>query len=220
MSQLKFNFGTNVSPPGRFQHVHVDGHVSIADERDLWLRFIAKHEKDNGREQPEGWQADAEDRFCKVLPPGLCKYPDGSNPNTFINVRMTPEDWTHGMVVLARVALSGLLGGEGPLVDQATAESRARICAACPANVTVHGCSSCADAPNKIAEIRGASHTEADTVLKSCGVCKCSNRAQVWVRAELLADGVSEDQLRQFDSLPWCWKGQAIRALQNSQQPA
>lgn len=215
MSLLKFNFGHNTSPPDRMRHTHSDGHVSVADEKDLWLRIIAKHERDANRELPEGWEAAAEDRLCKLLPPGLCKYEDGTNPAEYLNTRIDGDTVRRGTQVLLDIATS-----DDPLVDQATAESRARICAGCPANVAVQGCSSCAGIADLVVRLKGGKKTQADQVLKYCAACGCSSRANVWVKPELLANGVGPEQVRKLKLFDHCWKWRELEALQNSEQPA
>lgn len=212
MTLLKFNFSPITSPPDRYRYTHPDGYVTVADDRELWLRNIKRHYLDNNVPLPENWQALAEDQLCRVLPPGLCRYEDGSKPGVFLNVRLTEDDWRRGMTVLKNV-----LTTPEPLVDQATAEARARICAACPANVPVKGCSACVGMADWIVSIRGKAKTESDAKLSQCGVCKCSNRAQVWVKTELLAQGVTGEMRAQFATLPWCWKGAELSALQNNQ---
>jgi hypothetical protein len=208
MNLLRFNFKPSVSPPDRYRYTCPDGFIVVADEKYLWLRKIKQHYEDNNIPLPDGWEALAEDQLCRVLPSGYCVYSDGSKPAVFLD-RMTTDDWKRGMTVLEQVATA-----PDPLVDQATAESRARICAACPANIVLKGCSACAGIADWIVRIRGSVKTEPDKKLAQCGVCHCSNRAQVWVKAELLAKGVNAEQRALFETLPWCWKTQALRELE------
>jgi len=201
MSLLKFHFPANVSPPDKYRWRSPLGITITADNADEWLRKIKQHCKDNDLPLSEGWEAEAEDTLCRILPPGMCRYADGSAASVTIDTRMTAEDWTRGMSVLAHIVVAS-----DPLVDQATAESRARICAACPANVALLGCNSCVAVADLVARIRGSVKTEADGKLAHCGVCKCALRAMVWIKPELLAKGTTQDQHKQFSSLPWCWK--------------
>lgn len=219
MSLLKFNFSPSQSPPDRFRHHAPTGFVVVADERDLWLRKIKQHYLDNNLPLEPGWEARAEDELCRVLPAGMCRYDDGSLPGVTIDVRFTQDDWINGMKVLTGVStqhMASLLGfSDGPLVQAEEAERRARICAACPANVAVHGCGACVGLADSIVKIRGEASTSSDGSLRQCAVCRCANRAQVWVKTEILARGVTDAQRQQFDMLPFCWKGQALRELQN-----
>ena len=168
-------------------------------------------------------KAIAEDALCRVLPPGHCTYADGKQPGVFVDIRMTEDDWRRGMDVLESVVaqhVKSLFDAEAtPLVDQSTAETRARICASCPANVMIRGCSACMGMANWIVKIRGNAKTESDGVLAQCGVCHCSNKAQVWVKAETLAKGVTPEMLEKFKSLPWCWKGKELSALLSTENP-
>jgi hypothetical protein len=223
MNLLHFNFQANVSPPDRYRWLAPNGHVIAADDREVWFRHIKRFCDDNGIALAENWKAIAEDALCRVLPPGHCTYADGKQPGVFVDIRMTEDDWRRGMDVLESVVaqhVKSLFDAEAtPLVDQSTAETRARICASCPANVMIRGCSACMGMANWIVKIRGNAKTESDGVLAQCGVCHCSNKAQVWVKAETLAKGVTPEMLEKFKSLPWCWKGKELSALLSTENP-
>jgi len=211
MSLLRFNFPRNMAPPDEYSYHHQDGYVSKATDQDTWFADIRKHMRDNGYPIPENIEEIAVDQRCRTLPPGFCKYDDGSNPAVYIDRRRGPEDLMHGMMVLIEVI--------NPFVDsmvtQELAESRAATCAACPANVDIQGCFSCNNMADAITRVRGSNKTQADQYLRSCAVCTCLNRAQVWVKPDILAKGVTAEQMQQFESLPWCWKAKEIQALQS-----
>lgn len=209
MSYLRFDFPRNMCPPDEYVYHHPDGNISQATDQDSWFAAIRKHYKDNGVPMPENIEQVAIDQRCRTLPPGFCKYENGDNPDVYVNRRVTPEGLMAGMTVLYDIMMGG-----GSLVDQAKAEERARICAACPANVQVKGCYGCEQISQAIVAIKGAATTPSDPYLSNCAVCFCRNKAQVWVSAETLAKGVNEDQMKQFASIPHCWKGKEIRALQ------
>lgn len=201
MGLLKFVKPPNLTPPDRYRFTFPGGHVEKADDRNEWFRAIARFAKDNDITLPEDWQEQAEDQLCRVLPPGWCRYEDGTVPGTFIDVRMTVDDLERGTGILVELATH-----PDPLVDQAEAERRARICAACVANVEVSGCFSCKQIVDFIFRVKGARKTEADSALRSCGVCKCSNRAQVWVKPELLEKRITPEHREQYALLSHCWK--------------
>lgn len=209
MSRLAFSFGPNDVPPDRLRFTHVDGHVTEATDRATWYEKIRKHETDNGRELDADWKEHAQDQLCRILPPGWCRYEDGAVQRSYVNVRLSRDDWFRGMKVLTDIVTT-----DEPLVDQAEAERRAAICSSCPANVPIEGCSACVGMLNVIAQVRGAVTTEAEPLLKACSICHCSNKAQVWVKADILRKGITPEQEGQFATIPWCWKREALQIPQ------
>lgn len=210
MPLLKFAFQPFEVPPDLYRWAAPNGHIVKAHDRDGWLLEIEKFAKDNNIELPEGWQADAEDRLCRVLPPGWCKYEDGGTPQTYLEARFQVGDLAHGTNALIEIVST-----PDALVDQEEAERRARICASCPANVAINGCYSCYAIADMIMKVKGARKTAADAALKGCAVCRCSTRAMVWVKGELLESITTEAQKEQYRLVEgWCWKA----ALLNRQQ--
>lgn len=209
MSKLKFKFAAFETPPDLYRWAAPNGHVVREYNRDEWLRSIKKFCDNNDIELPDGWEADAEDRLCRVLPPGWCQYEDGGAPQTYLNVRFGAGELSDGAEGVARIALT-----PNALVDQETAEARAKTCASCPANVRVNGCYACYNIVDAIFRAKGARKTEADAVLNGCGVCKCSLRSMVWIRDDLLDEITTPEQREQYATIPWCWKA----ALLNRQQ--
>ena len=178
------------------------GHVVSADDRGEWFTAIEKHAKDNNIVLPEDWKAYYEDQLCRVLPAGLCTYYDGTAPQTYLSTRFGAEDLFRGAEMLATIAMH-----PDPLVTQEVADERARICAACPANVKVSGCYACYPISALIVHVKGARKTVADGVLLNCAVCRCPNRSQVWIKDEVLATSIDADQHAQFQQVgDHCWK--------------
>lgn len=208
MSRLHFTYPRNSVPPDNLRFQHVDGHQSVACDVATWYAKIEKHEKDNGRELAPDWKEAAQDQLCRILPPGWCSYDNGEVPSTFVNVRIGRDEFLRGMKVLTAIAVD-----DNPIVPQELAESRAKTCASCPANVNIDGCSACSGIANIIASIKGANRTEADPLLKACAACGCSNKSQVHIRADLLRKGVDEKQMTELRSIPWCWKAKEIDSL-------
>jgi hypothetical protein len=206
MSKLKFNFATFQTPPDLYRWAAPNGYVVTAYNLDEWHRAIRKFCKDNDIALEEGWEAEAEDRLCRVLPPGWCKYEDGGTPQTYLNVRFGAGELSQGAEAVAKIALT-----PNALVDQETAEARARTCASCSANVKVNGCYSCYNIVDAIFRVKGARKTGADSVLNGCGVCKCSLKSLVWIRDDLLDELTTPEKREQYASLPWCWRN----SLQN-----
>lgn len=85
------------------------------------------------------------------------------------------------------------------LVSQEEAERRARICAACPYQVTTAGCWGCKGIAGMLPAIAGARKTSYDAQLKACGVCGCYNAVSVHLPVD--AQGGEELEFPEF-----CWK--------------
>lgn len=98
--------------------------------------------------------------------------------------------------------LKVMLQWRGQVVDQAEADRRAEICAGCPYNVAVSGCSVCQGIAGKIAEVIGNRGTRWDRQLQGCAVCACENKAQVHLPLEVLHKGVTPE----MEFPEWCWK--------------
>lgn len=199
---MKFNFPHYSVPPDGLRFiVPEDGRPIEATDRKAWYDKIKKHYADNGYTLPENWKEIAEDQRCRTLPPGWCLHEDGRLEYDSISLRMEIGDFWRGMDVLKNIVLD-----PEPFVEKPIAEARAAICASCPANTAVPGCHSCHKVANHILAIKGTQETSSDPLLKACGVCKCSNQAQVWVKARLLEKGITPDQMRKFRLMDHCWK--------------
>ena len=85
------------------------------------------------------------------------------------------------------------------LVDQEEAERRAKICAACPHQISTSGCWGCKGIAGMLPTISGARKTSYDAQLKACGVCGCYNAVSVH-----LPLSVQQDANLDFPS--YCWK--------------
>lgn len=198
---LKFSFPKNLVPPGGYRANMPDGHTIIEADRNAWFASIKAHYKRNGLALPEDWREMYEDRLCKTLPPGNCINSNGMPANTQ-DIRIDIDDLKHGMQVLWNITRH-----PDPLVSKELASQRASICAACPANISVPGCKPCIQLANTIMDVKGKCSTPADSFLRVCAVCKCSNEAQVWVKKEVLMTGASGEQLARMKELnPGCWK--------------
>lgn len=200
-------------PPDKYRYkFREDGHTVSNFSHDGWLAAIVAHRRNNGYETPPDWIAEAEDQLCRLLPAGWCEQENGAPPEFHLEARMTMDDILSGTKVLGSFVGQGM-----PLVSRAVAEERGKTCAGCYAAIPIPGCSPCVGLASLVADIAGAEPLTSDPLLenKSCAVCKCSARAQVWLPIELLAKGVPDEMLPKFPS--WCWKRQGVKALRNQQ---
>lgn len=191
-------------PPDGFRFTHPEtGYFQSSWDEDAWLKSIHKYRSDNGL--PTIDEADIYDQFCKLLPPGLCRYTDGTKPSWFVNTRLQVGDILNGTKVLAGFIYEGM-----PLVSKELAESRADTCARCPFNVEISGCQPCTDLAQIVISVGGSIKTKSDASLKHCAICMCSNLAQTRVPIEILKRGVTPEMTAKFQSVDWCWKGKEL----------
>lgn len=200
---------SNVSPPDKFQYlVPEDGwKLQTFAITDL-VNQVKDHYTRNGYTIPENLRALIEDQNCQRLSGEWCEYEGGEAFMDGVDTRFGLEEMINGTRVLASFTLGGM-----KTVSQEEAESRALVCSRCHMNQAVPGCQSCHGLLNIIAEVIGGKVTKEDANLKQCAICKCSNKAQIFVRAEDLAKGTTGQQLRQFRRASHCWKWKAIDAL-------
>lgn len=197
-------------PPDMYRYKHPqDGWLDRCYDYTGWLRRIEDHRRINGYPEPEDWVAEAEDQLCRLLPPGWCKQETGEPPEWFLNTRLTVDDVMRGTRVLASFVAQGM-----PLVEKKVAAERGAICATCPFSISAPGCGPCIGLSNLIAEIAGSEQLPSDPILsnKSCGICGCAARAQIWLPIELLNKGVTEEMMEQWP-MEFCWKGRGCREL-------
>ena len=193
---------SNVTPPDKFLFVvPEDGQKIESFDREGWFLKIADHYRWNGYHLPEDYKAIAENQLCQRLSGDWCEYETGENYMGGINVRFGLDDMIAGTRVLASFTLGGM-----KTVEQSVAEERALTCSRCYMNMPIPGCSACFGLLNIIAEVVGNKSTASDASLKQCAICKCSNRAQVFVTGEDLVKGVSPEQREQFSRVEFCWK--------------
>jgi hypothetical protein len=193
------------TPPDLFQYrFPEDRFLVTAYDYDSWIAQIKKHAVDN--EYPIPTNEECENQLCRRLSGEWCI---GGGPHSFVNTRFTLNDFIRGTKVLTPFVL------QGSVVSKEVAESRALICSRCPINVRVPGCASCSQMANVVGEIKGAQNTKYDNLLEACGICHCSNQAQVWIPAEYLAKGVTPEMMETYREIDECWKGKAIDSMQD-----
>lgn len=197
---------TNVVPPGgwRAKCPHC-AYWIIAPTYPDWIEWIAKHNKSNGH--PE-W--DYETQLCEALPPGQCSAMNGG-PGVSLQCEMDSRSLLAGAVAVGSLLVEYALGRE-VFVDQAEADRRARICALCPKNVPVSGCTGCGtmqDAKARLSAITGERKTSADPYLRGCCICGCNCATIVWIRKDILERGFTDSQRALTEQVaPHCWKAE------------
>lgn len=184
----------NLVPPGTWQYLEEStGYKIKAPSYQDLIKRIEAHRLSNNLDLSIGWIDKVEAELCKTLPSGRC------GPK---NPVIKPDERTVGLRDIKNFMLTVInwkkSGGE--FVDQDEAESRASICASCPNNVVIKGCTGCnglgALAVNKI---RKDKRTRQDDKLNSCKICACMMKVKVHLPLEIM----NSNGLEEFPS--HCW---------------
>ena len=142
------------------------------------VRRVNSYMEANNIPQPDNWALILDDEICRQngIEDTHCGQPD--KPKEIpVDRKLQPHDLLNFLKTVRQWAAKGF-----KFVDQAEAERRAAICATCPMNVEVPGCSGCQgilayvrDALNRRANHRGLEPriTSEDKRLQNCEVCGC-----------------------------------------------
>jgi len=168
-----------------------------------WKTIVQRargHHQANGIDIPENLPELIEDQLCAALPPGHCNYEDGQ-PVVLHRTSLGFAEVIRGTATLGDWLIHGK-----KLVPDAEANRRAAICAACPFNREIEGCTSCnANALHSIANrVTGGRNAAFAHQLNACWFCGCSNRAQVWLPLDILQRHLPEELNGQLPDQ--CWK--------------
>lgn len=196
---------TSLIPPGGWRYtqmlpdgttVHLTGH-----SYDQLISRVELLRAGNGLDLSTGWRERIEAEICEQcqLGPKRCTY---EAPPVYAPKRLT----LHDIMVFLAVVKSWVSTGR-EWVSQEEANRRAAICAACPNNVVIEGCTSCSRLVEKITEVIGNRSTPYDGMLNGCQVCGCAGKVHVHLPIQVLARGVNENQDYPRD---FCWKVAAV----------
>lgn len=188
---------TSVTPPGGFTFICPKtgvrfNHIVFSELKNRVRLFNIA----NGFPLPPGWEDEFEDRCCENYEPPVWHYVDTGLNTEGRSIQVGD------VVNFVRVVETWMEEGR-EFVAQEDADRRAAICAACPHNQDVAGCTPCVKMIEKVARVLGHRATRFDSQLKGCGVCSCSNQVQVHVPLEVLHRGITPAMVfpEQF-----CWK--------------
>lgn len=198
-------------PPGGWKYRQAESGMEIfgGDYFDLKEK-VRKHRHINNFFTQE-LDNDIQTQICTRLPPAarahFCK------PCTQIATRSIDlEDVRHFLVTAASWVR------KPEFVSQAEADRRAEICAGCPHNVAISGCSPCRGLVKWTFEVVGHKRTPFDYRLGACEVCGCSNQAQIHMPLEALKKGITAKM-----AFPdFCWKKslqQTAPQIENDRAP-
>lgn len=184
-----------------FRYYHPEtGHKSAAVDYQTWQERIYLHRKAMELPIMSDTMAQAEDQLCGTLPPDRCQYETGDLPPVNINVGFND-------VVNWIKAIGSRFLNQEPFVPQAEAERRAAICVSCPLNVNLDsGCGAgCRKLVEHLTPGMAAKRTLFDLKLRSCAVCHCFNKVQVWFPLSILEENDTPERQAQYPPT-FCWK--------------
>jgi hypothetical protein len=92
------------------------------------------------------------------------------------------------------------IAGLRKFVPQSEANRRAEICAGCPMNRSIAGCTPCRNLVSLVFNVIGNRRTPLDARLGACGVCGCSLSASVHIPLE------NFPAKPKYEYPDWCWK--------------
>ncbi|MAE87949.1 MAG: hypothetical protein CMB80_34760 [Flammeovirgaceae bacterium] len=155
-------------------YIDEDGVEFHGDKFTHMLKRIHDYRLDNGGDLALGWQDRVGDRLCAQMKlPACTKFK--SPPR-----KLSVSDIGTFFSAVNKWRRSGYA-----VVDQEEADRRAAICAQCPKNVKIEGCTGCFRLLQKVKDAIGESKTSSDHLLKGCEVCACSLQAKVWLPKEV-----------------------------------
>jgi hypothetical protein len=187
----------SIGPPGGWRYVCPTCNVPSKGITFGQLLSNVRQHYENMQHPNANLAAEVENWICQSLSPAdqveYCQ--TGVRKRDAVN-------W--GEIVSFFTWLTGWLTSGRPLVPQAEAERRAAICAECPYNIGLSGCSTCRQSigvlRNKLMKVQP---TAVNDKLRACDVCGCDLKTIVHVPLETL-------HARQLDysGIPWCWQNE------------
>ena len=196
----------SVIPPGKYRFTVPENGYKIEGlmNRGEWLKAIRDHYISNNIPLPENYEAIADDQLCRQMPPGVCRYGDGT-PARGMSPVLAAEAIIHGLESLKK-AVEAKASGEPIYVAQEEANRRADICARCWNNMTTSFCAGCHAMyviSGLVSNIRGKRTTPVDDRLLTCGSCGCRTQAIVHFQKDILLSGEKPEITN--DRPDWCW---------------
>lgn len=103
-------------------------------------------------------------------------------------------------------SISEWIGAGGVVVDISEAQSRADVCKGCQKNESAVVSETVALAVKRHLEIKNKLNlrVQGERQLKTCSVCGCANRLQIWMPMPLVQSQLTEEEKQQL-AIP-CWK--------------
>lgn len=186
----------DVGPPGNWRYRQEEtGHWMTGITFGSLIKKVAQHRQNN--KLPMG-------DVAKEIEEQICERMEAADQlaNCDSGTRYASSVGWQQVEAFLKTAGAYVASG-GALVSQSEAERRAAICAQCPLNVGMHGCSICRATIEVFRSSILKRSTEKDKDLRACGVCGCENKAQVHLPLATLRAGTGE---LDYSPNPQCWK--------------
>lgn len=186
-----------VGPPGGWRYWQKEtNHWMTGITWQALAKKVAQHRNNNNIPQDENLFNEIEQQMCDNMSvEDRLNYCDAG-------ARLPKSIGWRQVEAFLKTAGAFIASG-GVLVDQAEAERRAAICAACPLNVGMHGCGVCRTTVDAFRATILQRSTSQDAGLLNCGVCGCENKTQVHIPIETLRAGTGD---LDYSVNPSCWK--------------
>lgn len=188
----------SIVPPDGYRFTCPETHYTIRS-RDYWswIDKIKAHYRANEIPLPQNIEDVAADQLCSQLAPEWC---GRANETPWVNIRFGLGDVRDWLVAHLKLAVNGF-----KFVEQAEAERRAYICAACPNNVDTGGCGAhCHKLGELITGDIARRSTPYDADLKACAICHCLGSVQVHFPLNILEASDTPERQALYPS--YCWK--------------
>jgi len=174
---MKFGkFNSSISGPIPEYVCPDTGKVIKSNSFNNLLYQIRDHRIEHGGDLSVGWQDKIGDYLCEQNSLPQCT-----------KFRSKPRKLGVGDVATFFHSMAKWSRKGFKVVDQEVAEERASICATCPKNVHIEGCTGCFRLASKVKRLVGNSKTKYDSLLEGCEVCACSLQAKVWLPKDAMA---------------------------------
>jgi hypothetical protein len=186
-----------VGPPGGWHYEQPETHHHMSGI--TWqalVKKVSQHRQNNNIPQDENLFNEIEEQMCERMSV------EDRDAHCGAGARIPKSIGWRQVESFLKTAGAFIASG-GQLVDQAEAERRAAICAACPLNVGMHGCGVCRATVDAFRATILQRSTSQDAGLLNCGVCGCENRTQVHIPLETLRAGTGD---LDYSLNPACWK--------------
>ncbi len=186
---------TSVVPTGGYSYTQQEtNHTLNASSFDMLVSRVVEHRKANNLPVPFNIEDIVE------------MYPFEQRPDLFDEQTPKPAQTSQPLTLGLAVRLTKTLIAAGSKrVDQAEADRRAEICAACDDNLEPSGCTGCSRGLMKkaIEFIAKGNKTAYDSSLKSCKHCGCFNAAQIWIPLDALQSTIKDNENEALPSHGW-----------------
>lgn len=196
MSSLRLERPDEVPPGGfRYKDTSTGCMVTGPTYRD-WVNNVKKHKVANNVPVSPELEAEMQEQLCRQLPAGSC-IRDGVPFSSGVSSGLSFDKVINGTVVLGEWLLTGR-----KKVEKQEAQERTNVCATCPYNQPIQGCTSCNQGKllQVVNRIVGPEKLMGDDRLNACTLCGCSLKAKVWIDGEILKKHTNGVEFPE-----WCW---------------